>query len=476
MIRHLFFVLILTSLSSWSRAQEPIGNPMGPIADPQASVSLVLIDFVTGQTLDAYQPDTRLCPASVWKLATTAAAMDILGADFRFRTLLATRGTVENGTLHGDLIIVGGGDPSLGSRHFSESMEDILSRWVRAVGDLGIDSITGDVVANDAHFRGVQLPRTRIWEDMGNYYGTAVSGLNFNDNTYFVSFAVPAAPGDTAVINEIYPAVPHLDIRSEVLASPVQSDLAFIFGSPLGTNRVVRGTLPAGRDRFTIKGSLPDPALFTAFHLSNALRNAGVAIGGEPRTESRYLEPATYRVIDTHQSPSLSQLVRHTNSESDNLFAEAFLLQMGAHDGLPTIPGGLEALDRYYSTVCQSEYPFFAYDGSGLSRFTAISARQVVRILRMIRQSPSLSESVLAHLPLAGREGSMKWFAMRTNLAGNLRAKSGSMDKVRAYAGYFTAFSGREIAFAILVNNFESSGTAVRKDIEDYLIRAYGKY
>lgn len=447
------------------------------IADPSASVSLMLIDFITGETLDDYHPDMRLCPASVWKVVTTTAALDILGPDFRFRTVLATLGNIENGVLHGDLLLIGGGDPSLGSRHYPNGMDNMLAQWTDAVRAAGIDSIAGDVVVNTAYFRGAALPRTRIWEDMGNYYGTGASGLNFNDNTYFVSFAVPDPPGDTAKIIQVYPSVPGLNIQSEVLASTVQSDLAFIFGSPLSTNRVVRGTLPAGRDRYTIKGSLPDPALFAAYHLHAALQKTGVEVGGSFATEEfDYREPATYSVIDTYQSPPLSELVGHTNTESDNLFAEAFLLQIGAHSGDPTIEGGLKALDEYYGPICQTEYPFFAYDGSGLSRFTAISARQVVQILRMARQKPALNEAMLTRLPLAGREGSMKWFAVRTNLAGNLRAKSGSMDKVRAYAGYFTAFSGREIAFAVLVNNFEGSGTDVRKNIEDYLIKAYGKY
>ncbi len=222
---------------------------------------------------------------------------------------------------------------------------------------------------------------------------------------------------------------------------------------------------------------MPDPALFAAYHLHAALQSAGVGVGGRYATEElRYREPATYNVIDTYRSPPLAELVEHTNIESDNLFAEAFLLQIGEHSGDPTIEGGLHVLDEYYAPICQTQYPFFAYDGSGLSRFTAVSARQVVQVLRMARQKPALNEAVLAHLPLAGREGSMKWFAMRTNLAGNLRAKSGSMDKVRAYAGYFTAFSSREIAFAVLVNNFEGSGTDIRKNIENYLIKAYGAY
>lgn len=463
----LFFISVFRGV-----AQGP--DPYAVVGDSAASVSAMVVDIVTGEVIDEVNADTRLCPASVWKVATTVAAVDILGADFKFRTLLGFMGKLSGGVLHGDLILVGGGDPSLASRHFDHDAESMLNRWVEAVKSAGIDSVTGRVRVNTAHFLGATLPRTRIWEDMGNYYGTGASGFNFNDNTYFVSFHVPDQPGDTARITEVYPEVPNLQISSEVLASTIQSDRAFIFGSPLDTKRIVRGTLPAENSRYTIKGALPDPGLFAAFHFHRALREAGIGVAGGYAVENIPLEPAVYTVLDEVQSPRLAELARHINVESDNLFAETLLLQLGAHRGKPTVEGGLEVLDDYYRTICQTRYPYFAYDGSGLSRFTAISARQLIQILRHARLDPHLREEVLTGLPLAGREGGMKWFASRTNLAGNLRAKSGSMEKVRAYAGYFTTYTGRELAFAVMVNNFQGSGLDVRKDIENYLLRIYG--
>ncbi len=441
-----------------------------------ALVSVAIADFETGDVLLAANPDQRLCPASVWKLFTTAAALKTLGVGFRFRTVLAYDGKIENGVLSGNVYIIGGGDPSLGSQYFSPGFNTVMETYANAVKAAGIDSINGKIVANAAHFQGDGIPRTRIWEDMGNYYGAAVSGLNINDNTFYVDFNVPDEIGVVAKIRSIDPEVPGLQIRSEVLSSTIQADRAFIFGSPYTNERVIRGTLPAGRDHFKIKGSLPNPPIFAASHLQKALKKIGVGSNGLVLEQTTVREPATYRVIHDGFSQPLSQLVKHTNVESDNLFAETFLYQISVKNSDATLMGGLESLSEFYKPICQSDYPFYAYDGSGLSRFTAVSASQVNQLIHYCAKDDMLRKNLLENLPLAGVEGSMKWFGKRTNLSGNLRGKSGSMDKVRAYAGYFSAYSGRQISFAVIVNNFDGSGTELREKIEAMLLEVYGDY
>jgi D-alanyl-D-alanine carboxypeptidase/D-alanyl-D-alanine-endopeptidase (penicillin-binding protein 4) len=478
LLRMRFVFLLGLALSAFSLA----GNAQIQriVDDPElkgASISVVLSDLITGEILDSYDEDRRLCPASVWKLLTSAAALEILGPDFRFRTELSLRGKVENGVLYGDVVIIGSGDPSLGSRHFGEDLDFVLEQWSSAIRSLGIDSITGDIIGNAAYLQGDGLPRTRVWEDMGNYYGTAVSGLNIADNTYFLAFSTPDEPGEVAEITDLFPEVPGLEIRSEVESSTIQADRAFIFGSPLDETRIVRGTLPAGRDRFVIKGSVPNPPLFAAFHLEKKLSELGIGIGGTARAELlEVLQPSILRKIHSSFSPELKDLVAHTLKESDNLFAEAILIQLGAERGEANLESGIEALHEIFGPVMENQYPFFAYDGSGLSRFNAISANQLMELLKRCRKKDELHSYLLQAMPLAGREGTMKWFGRSTNLESNLRGKSGSMDRVRAYAGYFTSFSGRELGFVILINTYEGSGTVIRKKVEDWLLRSYGQF
>lgn len=442
-----------------------------------ALTSVVLADLETGDILESANADQRLCPASVWKIFTTSAAISILGPDFRFRTLLARQGHIENGVLDGNLYLIGGGDPSLGSKYFEPGLGSFLDACVSAVKAAGIDSITGKVVANASHFSDDGLPRTRIWEDMGNYYGGAVSGLNIFDNSYVVTFDVPAEPGMPARIVSVSPEVPGLSISSEVLSSTRNSDQAFIFGSPFDSRRVVRGTLPVNHPDYTIRGSLPNPPLFAAYHLQKHLLKSGVGTGQGIAVElTTTHEKATLKTLYSFESPPLSELVKHTNVMSDNLYAEAILFQLGARNGDPSNAGGIRALEAFYKPVCMDKYPFYAYDGSGLSRFGAVSARQVVEVLVFDASHPTLRSTILQTLPQAGKEGSMRWFGRRTNLEGNLRAKSGSMEGVKAYAGVLTAFSGRQLAFAVLVNNYDGTPHQLTQRIEELLLRIYGDY
>lgn len=472
---HIAFVFVCFSLHALAQSAT---EKFAQSADLKgALVSVTISDMETGEVLDALNPDQRLCPASVWKLFTTTAALKILGSEFKFRTILAYDGKIERGILTGNVYIIGGGDPSLGSEHFRPDFGTIMSDWANAIKAAGIDSINGKLVANSAHFTGDGMPRTWIWEDMGNYYGAAISGLNINDNSYAVDFQVPSKIGEKAKILSVDPEVPGLQIVSEVLSSTIQSDRAFIFGAPNSNERIVRGTLPAGRDHFKVKGSLPNPPLFAVSHLQKALKVLGVIVSqGITIEELTYREPATYRIIHEHFSNPLRELTKHINIESDNLYAEALLYQIGAKAGEGSLMSGIESIQKFYEPILNSDYPFFAYDGSGLSRFTAVSTSQISDLLNYCNKNELLRSELLGNLAVAGVDGTMKWFGRRTNLSSNLRGKSGSMDKVRAYAGYFNAHTGRKISFAVVINNFDGSASEMRQKIETMLLKVYGDY
>lgn len=471
------FAVLLAFTGFPGKAQKDASHFFTSEALKGAVVTATLNDLVTGEVLESHRPDERLCPASVWKIFVTAAALEELGPDFRFRTTLTYRGKIRGRTLFGDILIIGGGDPTLASRNFGDGLEALLADWTAAVKAAGIDSVTGAVIANAAHFRGDGIPRTRIWEDMANYYGAAVSGLNIHDNTYFVDFTTLSEPGMPASINAVRPEVPGLKLTGEVYSSTVRSDLAYIFGAPGTAERKVRGTLPLGQNSFTVKGSLPDPPLFAAFHLRKALLEAGVDVAGTFQAEEDIVpEPATLTSLAEHRSPPLREIVRHTLTESDNLMAEVLLFQLGVRSGDPTLEGGLAALTNYYSGFTGLERPFFAYDGSGLSRFNAVSSHMVTRVLVRAAQRDVLNNHLINALPLAGKEGTVRYFAKNTNLDGNLRLKSGSMDKVKAYAGVFRSYTGRQLAFSFAANNFAGSPTEVRRSVERWLVAAYGNY
>jgi len=470
------FFLLFTVCLSPILVQGQVDRLVADKALSGSSISAIITDAVTGEVLESLNQDLLLCPASIWKLATTSAAIELLGEDFRFSTSLVYTGRIENGILYGDLLILGSGDPSLGSNHFDFKFSDLLERMVTFVKDAKIDSISGRVIGNGAHLIGQSAPRSRVWEDLGNYYGTGIHGLNVNDNTFHLQFRTALEPNKVAKITSIYPKVPELEVESRVLSSTHQADRAYIYGSPLSSKRIVRGTLPMGRDRFIIKGSIPNPALFAAYHLREMLTSAGIGSKGYQAEIGGYGTLLTYTELGFVESPPLSKLVRHTNFSSNNLIAEGLLVQLGAMNGNPSIAGGCSALKTYLERIWGDKSKFYFDDGSGLSRFTAVSAKQMASLLHRMRTDEHLNTHVLGKLPRAGIEGTVKRFGQNSNLEGNIRLKSGSMKNVKSYAGILSTYSGRELAFVIMINNYAISSGEVRKKIEDWLLRTYARY
>ncbi len=460
-------------------AQDPIsGSLISAPALRGALVSAVLIDLETGEELSSHRPTDRLCPASVWKLLTCTAALESLGPDFNFRTLLAYRGDIIQDTLHGDLIVLGGGDPSLASSYFQPDLDQLLSSWATAIRAKGIAVVRGDIRAYTGHFEGDGIPGTRVWEDMANYYGAAVYGLNVYDNSYSIHFDTGTEAGVLTRITAIRPEVPELSLSNEVLSARGGGDQAYIFGAPGTTRRSIRGTLPMGHKDFAIRGSLPDPPQFLLHHLHRHMAAQGIAIDGKPIIESNEIpEPATLRLILEHRSPPLKDLVRHTLVKSDNLFAETLLRQLGHLQGSSSLNGALEALRNHFAWMdAEGGRAFFAYDGSGLSRFTSISARSLAALMHRAYSDDVLRPYMLEALPKAGQEGTMKYFVRGTSLEGQAKIKSGSMDGVRAIAGHFESAGGRQLACVLMVNAYEGSSTEVRKAMEGYLLEAYRHY
>lgn len=438
-----------------------------------ASVGVVVFDILTGEVLESHQAEQRLCPASVFKLATTMAAVDLLGPEHTYTTTVVAQGRVKGRTLQGHVVVMGSGDPSLGSRHMGPSLSELLKEWSVAVRKAGIDTVAGRVMAYQGPFHGEAVPRTRTWEDMGNYFGTPVWGLNAVDNTYFVEFSVPDEPGMPASVKQVRPQVPQMELENHVLSSTLRGDRAFIYGAPNDVHRVVRGTLPAGSKRYEIKGSLPNPARLLEAEFASALRAEGIAIVGK---EIPIQSGSSELVIHRHTSPPLHRMVKHINAESDNLYADALLLRLGARVGNPSIEGGTDALDDYFKSICGRDLPFKAYDGSGLSRYTAIAPIQVMQMMMHARQKPILRKHVLDALPRAGKEGTLSILGKGTALEGNFRGKSGSLDGVRAYAGFMNALTGREVGCVLMVNNHNLTAGEIKKRIETYLLSVHLRY
>ncbi len=431
-----------------------------------AEWAVTVADVASGEILLDSNGQKSVAPASNLKLFTSAAALDLLGPRHRFQTALGYAGPVQGGVLQGNLVLTGGGDPTLGySRQEGWlDMAGVLSRWVRAVQRAGIREIRGNLVADVSFFDPVQVPDGWLWMDIGNYYGAGPSALNFNENQYRLVLRPGKEPGAPARVLATKPKVAGLSFFNLMRTGPAGSgDNGYIYGGPEQFRRLLHGTVPAGPDRFAIKGSLPDPALFCLQALRDSLRSAGIALRGKLKVSYR---PVTVdRRLDLLPSPPLKEIVYWLNKKSINLYAEVLLKHLGvAKFGEGNFEKGLEAVRDFLRENDVSLEGVALFDGSGLSPLDVITTQAMVQLLAAVARKPYF-QPFYDSLPVAGVKddsGHLSNLCRGTPAAGNLRAKTGLIERVRAHSGYVRAANGRLLAFSMIAN--DHTGTAAQID------------
>lgn len=415
-------------------------------AADHAIVGIYVVQSSTGKVLLEKNSDLSLVPASCLKIVTTAAALHILGPEYRFETHLEYDGWIdEDKTLHGNLYIRGGGDPCLGSDRIKGglSWEKQIEIWTEAVSAIGIKKIEGRILGDATVWEKARAVPSWAWEDVGNYYGAGASALSFHENLYSLVFKPGDFVGKPATI--LYTDVPlfSLTFQNEVTTGPEGSgDCACIYGSEFSPIQFIRGTIPFGVKEFSIKGAIPDSAATCSALLEKELQGRGVAI---QKKEGPFLDKRIG--IHTTYSPKIQEIVHETNQKSINLYAEHLLKKMGelVYKEGSTL-AGTKAVKDFWLSKNLDLSGFNMVDGSGLSRKNLITAKQLVAMLLKMEKSDVFP---VFYASLPQKEES-------------IRAKSGSLSLIRGYTGYIG-----DMAFAILVNQCPDS-QVVNKIIEDF--------
>lgn len=447
-------------------------------SDPElknASITINVVNAADNSNIASYNPNMSLIPASTMKLVTTATALEVLGAGYTYKTIIQYSGTIDsNKILHGDIFIKGAGDPALGSKYFDSHYEGFMNKWAEAIRDAGIDSITGKVIADAEIFSWEMIPSTWSWGDIGNHYGAGPSGLTIYDNICVLSFTSGNNAGDSTMIECINPYVPNLEFLNEVESANTTRDNAYIYGAPYSYDRYVKGNIPKGKTDFDVKGTIPDPSYLTAFELNMALYTLGIHSAGVTTVHDMKLaniyKENTRVDIDTLVSPTVGSIVYWVNIVSMNLFAEHLINTIGlVRYGSGNVDAGTSSATEYWRKKGVDITGFYMNDGSGLSRYNAISAKHFTDILYKMKYSKSYS-TFEKSLPVAGKSGTLAGIGKGTKAQGNIKAKSGTMTRVKSYAGYATSTSKKNLAFAIVVNNYNCSTSALEKKLEKIMV------
>lgn len=439
-----------------------------------AHYAICVLDVESGQMMAGRNMDQLLTPASVQKLVTTATALMVLGPCHRFVTTLEFSGEISaNGRLDGDLYVRGGGDPSLGSlrMHDSLSLHHVFGHFLHLLHSQGIKEIAGHIYADPGLFDAELASPKWLWEDLGNYFGAGASGLSANENEYTVFFRAGSTEGDAATVVDVEPRVPGMLLLNQVTTGPIGSgDQVYIYGVPRQAERKLTGTVPLGSERFGVRGSIPDPPMFFVQSFHDFLTEEGIALHGQARLweEPPVREHSGHKermILGQWQSPPLHQLVHRTNISSVNLYAEHLLKAIGLElQGEGATRAGLEALVGFWGEAGVDLSVARLVDGSGLSPLNRITARQLADIMLVVSRHhifPYLLES----LPLAGHSGSLQRHFGGQAAEGRLRAKSGFLGHVRAFAGYTPAGNEQMALFVIMVNDYPGSSANLQRGI-----------
>lgn len=437
----------------------------------QANMSVLVQNLNTGEVIDSYRPDHVVPPASVMKLLTTAAALEMLGPNYRFATTLEYSAPIEDGVLQGDLYIHGTCDPSLGWK----GQIGFLTKWVNAVKAAGIKKIDGAVVADMTLLDGDAQNPGWLCEDAGNYYAPGIFSLNYYGNTMNILLQ-SGEPGSVATVLSTDPKVEDVYFINRIRCGNIKHDGAYVHGMPYSRERYLSGAVPSNLGTFGLKGDLPNPGLLLARHFTSKLREAGVKVTRDATYEADY-NPLTppRQVLYTHRSITLAEIIKETNINSNNLYAESLFRYLGTRYSLPgTINNSQNLLRDYWRRRSVSIQNAIIKDGCGLAPQDAVSAKTFVQLLTIMSKSKH-KDAWMASLPVSGQTGTLKTLCPDTPLAGRIHAKSGTIAGTKNFAGYIDMPNGETWVFAILINSAPGKAKGIQNIIQQYLLDVCGE-
>lgn len=418
--------------------------------------SFTVLDGKTGETVFSSNPVMGLPTASTLKVITSITALDILGPAYNYKTQLRYTGDIDSlGVLHGDIIVRGSGDPTLGSDRYAQAnSETLLNKWIYTIKNAGIKQIHGRIIGDDLHFNGNDVPGGWNWTDIGNYYGAGISGLNWRENKLSLQFS-PAAVGQPASLRNNNTGMPQLQFINEVTTGGNGSgDNVYAYSAPYSDIIYLRGTY--GKDlKKVIEVSMPDPALYLAEELRLSLNNQGVMVDSVATSSKRLLNQgerlsSDSKTLDEHTSPTLKDIIHWFNQKSINLYGEALLKSFGLLSGNKAeTEQAAKLLAKYWEQKLKIPIgELNIKDGSGLSPQNRVTSMAMAKIMHYAKSRPWFSE-----------------FQKSLPTINNMSMKSGTIGGVLGYTGYQSSASGSSFTFSLLVNNYSGTTASMRQDM-----------
>lgn len=425
-----------------------------------------VVDVATGEEVFAKGAEQRLVPASTMKLITAATALSTLGPSYAFTTDVYTVGELDNGVLEGDLYIRGTGDPTM--------TVERLWRLLRDVRIDGVERIQGDVILDDSWFVGpTQIPGWDKKEDLedGPSYFPQVGALQLEFGALVLVVRPGGEPGKAARVSLETAAGNYVAIDNGVSTGSTRARTRLNIERDVSRSSVrftVDGTIRAGHDTIRYRRAVPHPSQFFRGVTEDLLQTGGPNLTGQVRLGTLPAEDAV-RVRRIY-SPPLASILMDANKYSSNFMAETVLRAVGAEErGEGSYDAGLSVVREYLTRIGVPRSDFIVQNGSGLSRETRMTPSVLTAVLLDMASNPQVGAEFAGSMSIAGVDGTLS--RRLTEVPGQMRGKTGTLNGVHALAGFVDTDEGRRLAYAFLVNDVPGSLYPVKGVQDDFLRR-----
>jgi serine-type D-Ala-D-Ala carboxypeptidase/endopeptidase (penicillin-binding protein 4) len=445
------------TVSAQSRnLQRQIDSRIAAKGTPNAHWAISVRDE-QGVEVASYNSEKLMVPASNMKLVTSAAILEELGPDFKYETNIYGRGELVGRTWVGDLHIAASGDPSINGDFYDDDDFFVFKSYADQLRAAGIDSVRGIIFGNTSIFDGQHLPPDWDWYDLPFYYAAEVGPLSFNSNTVFLEVNTSGRPGVKPEISWFPFNTDYVSLVNNQLITAKGTSYRESYKRMPGSNVITLGSrLPQGYVE-TEALTVSNPTMYFLDTFVKYLTYEGFGMDVkyyEDPFPNDWTKPE-FTLLATHESMPLSLLLQKVNKDSDNLYAEMMLKTLAHHrkGGAGSIRGGEIAANQRFSIMKLDTSYVSVRDGSGLSSTNLVSTGFLSGLLYAMTSSSNFSHYD-SSMTIAGVDGTFRNRMKGTSLEGNLRGKSGSISRTRAFSGYLMTRSGKLVSFSMIANNF----------------------
>ncbi|HUP64568.1 MAG TPA: D-alanyl-D-alanine carboxypeptidase/D-alanyl-D-alanine-endopeptidase [Thermoanaerobaculia bacterium] len=438
-----------------------------PVAANSTS-SLMVAEVESGRVVAARNPRMPVSPASNMKLFTTAAGMQLLGHDFNFVTTVSMLGTVDPiGTLRGDVLIIGRGDPTISSRFHDGDATAVIKRWAAELRRQGVKTIGGNLILEYGYFDEVWVHPTWPKDQLVNWYEAPISALSIQEGCVMVR-VLPTRQGQRAEV-QLEPPNRYLTVENTCVTGGGRG--VYITRKADTNTLIVRGNIPANSGPTEIFVTVLYPVHYFANVVHEVFMAEGIRVQGEVLLTPKEAREG-WRTVTEHTTPlSVANIV--INKKSQNFYAEQLLKTIGAEKkGVGSWEKGAQAVTEWLVQevgVAPSEFEMI--DGSGMSRFNRASSDSFIKLLRYMWNAPGRGEFV-SSMPYSGEPDSrLRRRLNQPPYARSVYAKTGYLSGAIGLSGYVRGKSGRMYAFSFLFNNYRTGVWGVY-DLQDAILKA----